>query len=554
MMTKMKSSSNSRRKKGGPPPMDRWPGVTIPIDDMSGKYWFDPEAADTATEFFPHFLRHYQGEFAGQPFELDDWQRDLVIRPIFGWKRTADNYRRFRTIYVEVPKKNGKSHLCAGIGLYLLFCDGEPGAEIYSAAADREQAGIVFGTAGHMIEASPKLKQRCETFRRSITVPSSSSSYKVLSADVKTKHGPNIHGLLFDELHTQPSRYLWDTLTAGIAARRQPLIVAITTAGYDRNSICWEQHDYALKVMAGIIPDESFLPVVFQTEPDAAWTDPEVWRKVNPGIGNSVKMNYLETECNKAIVTPAKQNVFKRLHLNIWTEQETRWLDMDLWDNNATPINLDELAGRPCFGGLDLASTGDIAAFAKLFPPLSDEEDWRLIMRFWLPEEKARERHERDRVPYPTWVEQELIEVTEGNIIDYDVIRHEINEDRKRYNIREIAFDRWNATQLTTQLGGDGFTMVPIAQTFSGMAAATKEFASILEARKMAHGGNAVLRWMASNTAVKQDPGGNLKPDKGKSSEKIDGIVAAIMALARAMVVNVAPTESVYKTRDIRTI
>jgi phage terminase large subunit-like protein len=553
MMTKMKDSSNSRRKKGKPP-LERWPGVTIPIDAMGGKYWFDDEAADAATEFFPRFLRHYQGEFAGEPFELDDWQRDLIIRPIFGWKRTADNYRRFRTIYVEVPKKNGKSHLCAGIGLYLLFCDGEPGAEIYSAAADREQANIVFGTAGHMIDASPKLKQRCETFRRSVTVPSSSSSYKVLSADVKTKHGPNIHGLLFDELHTQPSRYLWDALTAGIAARRQPLIVAITTAGYDRNSICWEQHDYALKVMAGIIPDETFLPVVFQTEQDADWKDPEVWRRVNPGLGISVKMDYLETECNKAIATPAKQNVFKRLHLNVWTEQETRWLDMDLWDENGlVEFNPDELRGRPCFGGLDLASTSDIAAFAKLFPPLAEDEPWKLLMRFWLPEEKAKKRHERDRVPYPTWVGQGLIEATEGNVIDYDVLRAAINEDRKKYNIREIAFDRWNATQLTTQLASDGFVMIPFSQVFSMFAAPTKEFAAILETRKMAHGGNAVLRWMASNTAVKQDPAGNLQPDKGKSSEKIDGIVAAIMALGRAMVVN-TQAQSVYKTRDIRTL
>jgi phage terminase large subunit-like protein len=307
--------------------------------------------------------------------------------------------------------------------------------------------------------------------------------------------------------------------------------------------------------MAGIISDETFLPVVFQTNQDADWKDPEIWRKVNPGLGISVKMDYLETECNKAIATPAKQNVFKRLHLNIWTEQETRWLDMTLWDENgALPFNPAQLRGRACFGGLDLASTNDIAAFAKLFPPLAADEPWKLLMRFWVPEEKISKRHERDRVPYPTWVDQGFIEATEGNVIDYDVIRQRINEDRKEYNIREIAFDRWNATQLTTQLGDDGFTMVPFSQVFSMFAAPTKEFASLLEARKMAHGGDAVLRWMASNTAVKQDPGGNLKPDKGKSAEKIDGIVAAIMALGRAMVVKIEDVESAFKTRGFLTI
>jgi phage terminase large subunit-like protein len=512
---------------------------------------FDKDAADRACEFFEIFLKHVKGEWAGQPFVLSKWQRDEIIRPLFGWKR-ADGTRRYRTMYCEVPRKNAKSTTGAGIALYLLFSDGEMGAEVYSAAGDREQAAIIFEIAKQMVEQEPRLKSRCEIYRRSIVYPRTGSAYHVLSADVPTKHGKNSHGVIFDELHVQPNRHLYDVLKTSMGSRRQPLMVMFTTAGHDRESICWEEHSYALKVRDGIIKDDTYLPVIYSAADTDDWTDPKVWTAANPGLGISIKLAYLEEECERAKESPAYQNTFRNLYLDQWTEQSTRWIDMALWDACSEPVNERELEGRECYGGLDLASTTDIAAFVKLFPPTDDDQRWRVLCRFWVPKENMRKRSDRDRVPYAVWSQQELIEPTEGNIIDYDVIRKRIGEDGQRFNIREIAFDRWNATQLTTQLAGDGFTMVPFGQGFQSMAAPCEELRKLLVSHQLAHGGNEVLAWMASNVAVKQDPAGNLKPDKSKSSEKIDGIVALIMALGRAMV---RPEfSSVYEFHGIETL
>lgn len=516
----------------------------------SDSFWFDKDEAQRAVDFFARMLRHVKGELAGQPFILQQWQADDIVRPLFGWKR-ADGTRRYRRAYIEVPRKSGKSTISAGIGLYLLYADGEAGAEIYSAASDREQAAIVFDVARTMVEEKPSLKAVSEVYRRSIVVKRANSSYRVLSADAPHHHGLNAHGIIFDELHAQPNRELWDVLTTSVGARRQPLIVAITTAGYDRNSICWEVHDYALKVRDGIIDDPSFLPVIYAAPDDADWRNRKTWATANPGMGVTISEDYLAAECQRAIETPGYQNTFRRLHLNQWTEQSERWLDMATWDEGDEPFDAESLNGRECFGGLDLSSTTDLSAFVLVFPPLEDGERWKCLCWFWLPEENARKRADRDRVPYDVWGRDGLIELTEGNVIDYAWLRKRINElAGQKYQIKEIMYDRWNASQLVTWLTEDGATMVPMGQGFASMTAPTKELEKLVVGRQLQHGSNPILRWMASNVAVSQDPAGNLKPDKAKSTEKIDGIVALIMGIASA-VRHQGEEPSVYEERGV---
>lgn len=503
------------------------------MKDKNGKrdgFYFDEAAADRAVSFFEVCLTHTKGEWAGQPLKLSDWQAEKIIRPLFGWKR-KDGTRRYRTAYIQIPRKAGKSTLSAGIALYLLFADKEPGAEIYSAAADRDQAAIVFDMAKCMVEASESLRRRSQSFRRSMIVPSLAASYRVLSADANTKHGLSAHGIIFDELHAQPNRELWDVLTTSTGARRQPVTIAITTAGYDRHSICYEIYGHACKVRDGIVDDPYFLPVIYEAEADDDWTKPATWYKAHPGLGVSVKEDYFAAEAAKAQQLPSYENTFKRLLLNVWTEQDVRWLSMAAWDACAQP--LPDLSGAGCFAALDLSSTTDLSALVLAFPTGSTVH---LLPFFWMPAEGIRKRVERDRVPYDVWVKEGLIEATPGRVIDYDRIRARINELADRYHIREIAIDRWNATQLATQLEGDGFAMIAFGQGFASMAAPTKELEKRVLDDTLNHGNHAVLRWMASNITVEQDAAGNLKPSKAKSTERIDGIVATIMALGRVAV------------------
>ena len=362
---------------------------TTPRDSSRDPFWFDEAAAAKACEFFERFLRHAKGEWAGQRFALSEWQKRDIIRPIFGWKR-PDGTRKYRKVYVEVPRKNGKSTLGAGIALYLLFSDGEPGAEIYSAAADREQAAIIFDVARQMVEQDPDLRTRCEVFRRSIVVGKTGSAYHVLSADAPTKHGKNSHGVLFDELHAQPNRELYDVLKTSTGSRRQPLFVMFTTAGYDKTSICWEEHEYATRLLTGAIQDDTYLSIIYAADQDEDWTDPKVWARANPGLGESVKIQYLQDECPRAKESPAYQNTFPRLHLNQWTEQATRFLDMDAWDACAGQVDPAELEGCPCRAGLDLASTIDISAFVMCFA--NEDGGYTWLPFFCVPEEAIRKR------------------------------------------------------------------------------------------------------------------------------------------------------------------
>ena len=497
------------------------------------EYYFDEIAADVAVGFFETTLVHSKGEWAGDPFVLQDWQKNDIVRPIFGWKR-EDGTRKYRIAYIEIPRKNGKSTMAAGFALCLLTNDGEPGAEVYSAAADREQAAIVFEEAKAMVEASPELSEICDPFKRSIAVPSTRSSYRVLSRDAFTKHGLNAHGVVFDEVHAQPDRELWDVLKTSMGARRQPLMVAITTAGYDKDSLCAELHDYARKVLDGTIEDPSFFAYIAAADPEDDWQAESTWAKANPGIGVTVKLEYLREEAKRAAEMPAYENTFKRLHLNLWTEQDVRWLSLDTWDKCGESVDVAALAGRTCYGGLDLASTNDLAAFVLDFPDGEDPEFHDQLAWFWIPRDNVLAKIKRDGVRYDVWIKQGLITATEGNVIDYGSIEKTIDEVAQRFNIKEIAYDRWGATEMIQRLQDGGMNVIPFGQGFASMSPATKEFEKLLLSRRIRHGGNPVLRWMAGNVVVRQDPAGNLKPDKSKSKNKIDGIVASIMALDRA--------------------
>lgn len=513
-----------------------------------GEYWFDQRAAGLAVRFFERLLRHTKGEWAGEAFGLQEWQRKIV-REVFGWKR-GDGTRKYRRVYIEIPRKNGKSTLSSGLALYLLFADGEPGAEVYSAAADREQAAIVFEQAKQMVISSPALSRYARPFKRAIVVEETMSSYKVLSSDAPTKHGLNAHGVIFDELHAQRNRELWDVLTTSMGARRQPLLVAITTAGFDRESICWEQHEYARQVLDGVIVDESFYAYIAAADPGDDWTDPAVWAKANPSMGVTVQEEYLRAEAERARQVPAYQNTFRRLHLNQWTQQEERWLDMAAWERSAGPLGAKELegelAGGLAYGGLDLASTTDVAAFAAVFPV----DDWYgVVMRFWIPRENMMERARRDRVPYDAWVRDGWITATPGNVIDFTRIVADIRELGKRFRIAEVAFDRWGAVQVSQELTNAGMTMVQFGQGFASMASPTKELLRLVLEGKLRHGGNPVLRWMADNLTVEMDAAGNVKPSKKRSREKIDGMVAMIMGLDRALRNESRP--SVYEGRGL---
>ena len=364
----------------------------------SSKFYVDEDAANRAVAFFAECLTHTTGEWRGQPFELLPWQVD-VVRRLFGWKRTKDGTRKYRIAFIAIPRKAGKTTFAAGLALYMTFADGEPGAQVVNAAADREQARLCFDVARGMVEAEPELYSRSETFRNAITIPTTGTNYRVLSSDSHTKHGLNLHFIGADELHCWPGRDLWDTLITSTGARRQPLTVVTTTAGFDKQSLCFELWDYARKVRDGVIVDETFLPVLFEAEDDDDWKSPETWAKVHPGYGVTVSADYFEQECQKAINTPAYENTFKRLLLNMWTEQDSRWISVDSWDE--CQDDLPELTGRECFGGLDLASVEDITALVLAFEV---DGDIALKPYFWIPEDTVQKRARKSRIPYDVWV------------------------------------------------------------------------------------------------------------------------------------------------------
>ena len=512
---------------------------------------YDKDAADFAVMFIES-LCHTKGTWAEKKFELIDWQ-EQIIRDLFGTLK-PNGYRQFNTAYVEIPKKQGKSELAAAVALLLCCGDGEERAEVYGCAADRQQATIVFDVAADMVRMCPALNKRVKILasqKRIIYTPTN-SFYQVLSAEAYSKHGFNIHGVVFDELHTQPNRKLFDVMTKGSGdARMQPLYFLITTAGTDTNSICYETHQKAKDILDGRKIDPTFYPVIYGADDSDDWTDPKVWRKANPSLDITVGIDKVEAACNSAKQNPGEENSFRQLRLNQWVKQAVRWMPMEKWDACAFPVDEDELEGRVCYGGLDLSSTTDITAFVLVFPPLDEDDKYIVLPYFWVPEETLDLRVRRDHVPYDVWERKGYVQTTEGNVVHYGYIEKFIERLGERFNIREIAFDRWGAVQMVQNLEGMGFTVVPFGQGFKDMSPPTKELMKLVLEKRIAHGGHPVLRWMMDNIYIRTDPAGNIKADKEKSTEKIDGAVATIMALDRAIRCGNDAGESVYDTRGL---
>ena len=496
---------------------------------------YDKKKADRAVTFIEN-LCHTKGKWAGTPFWLLPWQEQL-IRDIFGIVK-ADGNRQFRTAFVEICKKVGKSELAAAVALYLLYADNEPSAEVYGAAADRQQASIVFDVAKQMVEMSPALMKRSKLMgaTKRIVNYSNAGYYQVLSAEVGGKHGFSVSGLVFDEIHTQPNRQLYDVLTKGSSdARQNPLHFIITTAGNDRHSIAYELHTKAVDILEGRRVDPTFYPVVYGLKDDEDWEAEANWYKVNPSLGYTVDIERLRDAYREAKQNPADEVTFKWLRCNMWVSSTVAWIPDAIYMRGNESIEAASLEGRDCYAGLDLSSTGDITALVLIFPPRDKNEKYVLLPYFWIPEETIPRRVKANSVPYDIWEKQGYIMATEGNVIHYNFIEKFIMDLSEKYHILEIAVDRWNATQMIQNLEGEGFTIVPFGQGFSSMSAPTKEFYRLLMEGRIIHGGNPVLRWMAGNVVIDTDPAGNIKVTKAKSKEKIDGIVAAIMALDRCI-------------------
>ena len=493
----------------------------------AGDAAYDAEAADRSVAFFNRCLKLTTGISAGEPFRLEGWQAD-ILRTLFGWKR-PDGSRRYREAFIEVPRKNGKSTLIAGIANYVLFCDGEASAQCYCAASDREQASLVFNTAASMVRSS-SLAKRCKIRDSTRRIIFGNSFLRAIPANEGGLHGLDSHFIVGDELHAWPGRGTHDVLHTSTGARMQPLEIYITTAGYDRNSICYEKYVYACQVRDGKIDDPSFLPVIYEAGESDDWTSPETWAKANPNLGVSLRVDYIERECEKAKANPAYENTFRRLHLNQWTSQESRWLQMEKWracKHTDLPLN----PAVPTFGGLDLSSNVDVTAWL-----LAQRVDngWRLRGHYFIPEGRMREAEKRDRVPYSAWQRAGLVTATPGDAVDYDYIHQRILSDADELQLEAVGYDPWNAEATRIYLENHGVAMVKMRQGVATLSGPCKELERCVIEGVLDHGNDPVLAWMAENVQVKTDENGNIrpvKPDHAGSAKRIDGIVAAVMAI-----------------------
>lgn len=505
---------------------------------------FNAERALQYVNFGPKFFRHTKGAVGGQPLNPQPHQAAFYAN-LFGWEDPDTGLRRYRTAYREVGRGNGKSTECVVIAGGLLYLDDEPGAEIFSAAGMRDQAREVFNPFKLNVLGNPALNEVSQCYQNAVvrieeTTGLPCGTYKAVSADANTQHGGSPHGIIFDELHVQPNRELWDVLHTGKIKRRQPLTVAITTAGWDRHSICWEQRQYAEAVRDGNIEDPTFLPTIYAADIADDWTDPAIWKKANPNLGVSIVERDLAAECEKAKLSPAYENTFKRLHLDLWTEQAKRWLPMDAWDECGGKLPC--LIGEPCWGGLDMSATQDLTAFVLAFRVGDDQV--AVLPHFFMPADTARAKERSDRVPYRRWAQQGFVTLTPGNQVDDSFVMECIRQSSQQYNLQEVAFDRWGTKSINKFLEDQGIPRADHGQGFASMSGPSKDLFKLVLSRKLLHGGNPVLRWNASNVAIVSDAAENIKPVKDKSTGRIDGIVATIMALGRASSAGQSPYES----------
>ena len=525
------------------------------LDDLDrNDIYFDAKHVDLVFAFLK-LCKHYKGEWAGKPMVLHPAQQ-FIVGNLFGWKLKSSGKRRFRTAYVELPRKNGKSTLLSAIALYLLAADREPGAEIYAAATKEDQAKIVWQAAWEMVKKSPALSKACKLRHNSVLFPSTTSIFKPLGADSDTLDGLNPHAVINDELHAWKGRELWDVLEDAFGSRSQPLNVAITTAGYNRNGICYQQRDHCVNFLdpnSGI-EDDSYFAYIATVDPEdlddeeTKWKE-STWYKANPMLGVSKKIEYMRDQANKAKSMPGKLNAFLNKQLNVWTDGQQLWLNMVKWDLGNKPIDIEMLAGKQCFSGIDLSSTTDITAHVLLFPP-GPYEEWTILPFFYMPEQNVMEAVKRDKVPYDLWIEKGYITTTPGDYIDLEFIKQDFIELADRYEIKECGYDPWKATELATSLENLGMKMVSMRQGHATLTPGCDALEKKILKGELRHGGNPVLRWMASNATGRQDPNGNVIPDKKNSYSRIDGIAALVNAMGRAIVAG-ADQKSIYEEEGL---
>lgn len=531
------------------PKRKKWAEVQLARDEqlLKAGYSFRKDEADRVTAFFERYVVHSKGRWRGEPIRLEDWQR-RPLRRLFGWYR-PDGTRRYRKAHWEVPRKNGKSLLAAGCALYLTAADGEPGADVVGAATDKEQAGLVYKEACNMVKASPALSARMQVFTTAILVALSGSSYKPLSKESKNKDGLNLHGIIKDELHEWTDAELLNKLETATGARTQPMSLCFTTAGSDPETIWGREIDYMLRVAQGEAIADEVLPVVYRAETTDDWRSPETWKLANPNFGISVNPEQIEAmyreACEKAYQIP----VFKRYHLNLMTSMSVGAFDMDRWDACKAKVAPKKLAGEPCWVGVDLSSRQDITAAVKVF-----KHEGRLVLlpRFYMPEEGIAEREKTDGVPYRTWVDQGLIVLTPGPVIDYDLMQRDLEKDAQQFRILEVLYDPYNASQIVANLEKAGFTCVEVAQTMANLNSPTKELMNAVKKRQVVHNQNPALRWMFSNARAIIDSKENIMLSKKHSKKRIDGAAATVTALVRAMLDESGPSK--YETEKLTVI
>lgn len=532
------------------------------VEDPDFPYHFDEAQATRAIEFIQQ-LKHTKGEWANPrkhnpQIRLESWQQ-FIVWNIFGW-RDAEGYRRFNKVYLEVARKMGKTTFAAAISNYCYLMDRpkEIGPEVYAIATKKDQAKIVWAEAERQLQAHPFLRTKVRTYKQSstIVIPGTAAQFRPLGQDSDTEDGLNPHCVIVDEYHAHPDNTMINVMESGMGARRQPLTLIITTAGFNKNSACYqEEHTLTKQILAGELEPkpENYFGIIYTLDEGDDWTDPDVWIKSNPNLGVSVSWKYIEDRVQIALHSPRKQNDVKTKNLNIWTQAETRWIDGDVWDRGKAQFAEQKLEGRPCYVGVDLSASQDITAVVLDFPPIEPGEKHKQLYRFFIPGDNIIEKTRKDKVPYDIWIERGLVIATPGDVVDYDFIEQTIYQDAERFEILEIAYDPWKAQEIVNHITDAGFTMIPVYQRYSGMAAFTDAFEKAVLGAQIQHGGNPVMQWMISCTEVKSDRQGNImpmKPQRDKTGKRIDGVVASIMAYGRA-VANHGENGSVYDQRDL---
>lgn len=522
--------------------------------DPAYPYYFDERSAAFVINFF-QFLKHSKGDLRGQPIILEPWQQ-FILWSVFGWKRKADGTRRFRKVYEEVARKNGKSTMLAGVGLFGLVADAEGGAEIDAAAVDKDQAKEIWEVAKDMVDVSPDLRKIVSTFQSSIVVQSTLSKFIPLSKERKNKDGKNVHYGLIDEYHAHPNDEMYNVLDSGMASRSQPLLWVITTAGFDMASSCKRERDYAAHILEGTVENDTYFAIIYTLDENDDWTDERVWIKSNPNLGVSVKLEKLREQCHEAQGQPSKINEFKTKRMNLWCQTYTRWILPDVWAGNRRPVEAESLSGRSAVLAIDLSTTTDISGYCLCFPPEPGEQLYQLLWRFYIPEDGVRERSLREDVPYQAWIDAGFVTATEGNVIDYDRIEQDILKDAERYRVLEVPHDPYNATQLVNHLIDEGLPCVKFQQNIMNISPAAKTFERMVLSGGLAVGENPVMDYMIGCAEVWSDANGNIKvvkPDRRSSTKRIDGVIMAIMALHRAIELSGAGG-SVYEERGVLAI